>query len=224
MSLLGKLSWKLQRAKRLIADGRYKDLFRSVYANMPPFLNHGKRKDTAKYMYLRRKYSSFIAEHTAEKVAAGSPNDNVIWWLWLQGKDNAPDMCKACLASLRRWHSEKRIITLDKANLSEYITFPGYIQDKYEQGLITHAHYSDLIRIQLLAEHGGTWIDSTVLCTGRKTEHVMHLPLFVFKWDSPIFAASSWFMVSYPHDKIITLTRIYCLSTGRAMTTLCIIS
>ena len=35
----------------------------------------------------------------------------------------------------------------------------------------------------------------------------MHLPLFVFKWDSPIFAASSWFMVSYSHDKIITLTR-----------------
>ena len=29
----------------------------------------------------------------------------------------------------------------------------------------------------------------------------------MFKWDSPIFAASSWFMVSYSHDRIITLTR-----------------
>lgn len=45
------------------------------------------------------------------------------------------------------------------------------------------------------------------LCTGRKTEYVMHFPLFVFKWDSTIFAAFSWFMVSYSHYRIITLTR-----------------
>lgn len=121
--------------------------------------------------------------------------------------NKAPEICKACLASLRLWHPEKKIITLDTHNLSEYISLPGYIQDKYTQGKITHAHYSDLIRIQLLAEHGGTWIDSTIFCTGRKTEYTMHLPLFVYKWDSPVFAASSWFMVSYPHNPVITLTR-----------------
>ena len=207
MPLLEKLSWKLQRTKRLIADGRYMDLLKSIGDNMPFFLNYGKLKDTAKYIYLRRKYRSFIADKVKLLQWGGGSNEDVIWWLWLQGEDNAPDICKACLASLRRWHPEKKIITLDKDNLSDYVTFPDYIISKYERGLITNAHYSDLIRIQLLAEHGGTWIDSTILCTGRRTEYVMHLPLFVFKWDSPIFAASSWFMVSYSHDKIITLTR-----------------
>ena len=137
----------------------------------------------------------------------GGLNSNIIWWLWLQGESEAPDICKACLASLRLWHPEKRIIVLDSKNISDYVTFPGHIQDKYKQGKISKAHYSDLLRVQLLVEHGGTWIDSTILCTGRKTEYIMHLPLFVFQWDSPIFAASSWFMVSSPHNRIITLTR-----------------
>ena len=62
MPLLEKLSWKLQRTKRLIADGRYMDLLKSIGDNMPFFLNYGKLKDTAKYIYLRRKYRSFIAD------------------------------------------------------------------------------------------------------------------------------------------------------------------
>ena len=71
MSLLENIKWKIQRAGRLITDGRYKDLLRSVYANMPVFLNHGKLKDTMKYMYLRRKYRPFIAEQISAKLRTG---------------------------------------------------------------------------------------------------------------------------------------------------------
>ena len=35
----------------------------------------------------------------------------------------------------------------------------------------------------------------------------MHLPLFIFRGNNHIMAGSSWFMVSDPHDPVITLTR-----------------
>ena len=68
MSLLENLRWKIQRTKRLISDGRYKDLLKSVYANLPPFLNYGKMKDIMKYRYLHRKYKSFIADHVLSRT------------------------------------------------------------------------------------------------------------------------------------------------------------
>ena len=133
--------------------------------------------------------------------------DGRIWRLWLQGEENAPEVCKACLRSLRYWHSDKKIITLDKNNISDYIDLPGYIIDKYEKGIISHTHFSDIIRAELLTQHGGTWIDATVYCTGRKFGDIMRLPLFVYQTKSYSCVASSWFIVSDAHNPIITLTR-----------------
>ena len=71
-----------------------------------------------------------------------------------------------------------------------------------------------MIRLQLLIEHGRTWIDSTVYCTGRDHyEYVMHLPLFAFRDDTPsrplstLWPAENWFIVSYPHNPILELTQ-----------------
>ena len=36
---------------------------------------------------------------------------------------------------------------------------------KWEKGRIPAAMFSDLLRVELLIKYGGTWIDSTVLCT-----------------------------------------------------------
>lgn len=63
------------------------------------------------------------------------------------------------------------------------------------------------MRLQLLSEYGGTWIDSTIYCTGRKIEHIMSLPLFVFKGDLFATPLSNWFIVSDPHNPIIEMTR-----------------
>ncbi|MBQ3653015.1 MAG: hypothetical protein II954_01205, partial [Synergistaceae bacterium] len=119
---------------------------------------------------------------------------------------------------------DKEIITLDKDNLSDYITLPDYINRKHEQGIIDNTKYSNLVRLQLLIEHGGTWIDSTVFCTGRKSEGIMHLPLFVFRLGNfaenlrrfpktvsrlnyTAVVASNWFITADAHNPILELTR-----------------
>ena len=73
MVLLERLGWKISRAKRLIVDGRYKDLLSSIGANLPVFLNPGKRNDHKIYSALHKKYSSFIAEHV------NHTRENYVW-------------------------------------------------------------------------------------------------------------------------------------------------
>lgn len=107
--------------------------------------------------------------------------NNPIWQLWLQGEDNMPDIVKFCTKSIKVNNPERDIILLTNKNLNEYIAVPDYIQKKYAAGIISHTHYSDLIRLFLLCKYGGTWIDSTIYMTGRMPEHILKSDFFVFK-------------------------------------------
>lgn len=40
---------------------------------------------------------------------------------------------------------------------------PNFILKKFENGYISITHLSDIIRVLLLYNYGGLWIDSTVL-------------------------------------------------------------
>jgi hypothetical protein len=48
----------------------------------------------------------------------------------------------------------------------EFVSIPDYILNKLKSGNITIAHFSDILRIVLLYEHGGIWMDATILVTG----------------------------------------------------------
>ena len=88
-----------------------------------------------------------------------------IWWCWLQGLDAAPPIVKACYNSLKQLTGYS-LVVIDNSNWREYVELPGYIVEKWEKGRIPAAMFSDLLRVELLIRYGGTWIDSTVLCTG----------------------------------------------------------
>lgn len=89
--------------------------------------------------------------------------DEPIWVFWWTGEETAPEIVKACIKSIRRNANGHRVIFLSKDNLHDYVTLPDFIEKKHNDGNIGHAHYSDIVRISLLAEYGGVWIDSTVL-------------------------------------------------------------
>ena len=60
---------------------------------------------------------------------------------------------------------------------------PDYITDKWQRGIIGNAHFSDLLRLELLIEKGGYWIDATVLCTDSKMlEFIDKQPLFLYSF------------------------------------------
>lgn len=102
----------------------------------------------------------------------------MIWWCWLQGIENAPSIVKAYFNSLMREFKGSKvqegqglsdgyvIKVIDEKNWKEYVEHPDYIVKEWEKKQIPPALFSDLLRLELLIKYGGTWIDSTVLCTG----------------------------------------------------------
>lgn len=63
-------------------------------------------------------------------------------------------------------NDDYEIKVIDAENWKEYVELPDYIVKKWEKKQIPPALFSDLLRLELLIKYGGTWIDSTVLCTG----------------------------------------------------------
>ena len=61
-----------------------------------------------------------------------------------------------------------RITVIDERNWRDYVDLPDYVIRRRERRQIPSAHFTDLLRLELLIRYGGTWIDSTVLCTGFK--------------------------------------------------------
>lgn len=88
-----------------------------------------------------------------------------IWICWWQGEENMPDIVKACYASVQRYASQHPVILITEQNYQEYAKMPDYILQKVKSHEITLTHFSDLLRMNLLKQHGGIWADSTILFT-----------------------------------------------------------
>lgn len=177
---------------------------------------------------LRERYCSLMAarlkEHEAEQVSR--VRSNIIWCCWLQGFENAPAIVKACVNSLREKIKGKEFRFVDEQNLGQYICFPKHIEERWQKKQIPPAMYADLIRLELLIKYGGTWIDSTVLCTGLNVNNRSALPLgttknhnvnyldadlFLFQYkqsETAQFAGiSNWFITSCSHNVILSTLR-----------------
>ena len=159
------------------------------------------------FTYVREKYSAFMNELPTYKSEGDTPK--IFWWCWLQGAENAPPLCKVCLKSLFRNYPDYRINIVTEKNISNFVSFPEHIIKKFKEGKITRTHFSDLLRLELLINHGGIWIDSTVLCTGREKDYLRE-PLFIFQgtWrNEPAHLGSSCFIVSCKGNPILRTAR-----------------
>jgi hypothetical protein len=140
-------------------------------------------------------------------------HSNKVWFCWLQGIENAPPLVQTCYASLQKYLKDKEIIILTSDNIFEYAEFPLHIIKKFENGIISNAHFSDLLRLELLIKHGGTWIDATVLCTGSNIpEYIFNSDLFFYQLlkpgrDGHSLNLSNWFISATTNNKVLLITQ-----------------
>lgn len=87
--------------------------------------------------------------------------DNVIWTAWFQGAENMPPLIDRCISSFKKIKS-KNVIIIDKFNYKDYISLPDEIINKFESGNISFVAFSEIVRMELLANYGGLWLDATV--------------------------------------------------------------
>lgn len=158
------------------------------------------------YQWLQHEYGPFLRTLPDYELAPGAHAPKIIWWCWLQGEEQAPELCKACLASVRKQLPDFTVHVVTEDNLSQYITVPEIFKEKRKAGIISGAHYSDIIRTLLLLEHGGTWMDATVFCSSYQSP-VLEQPFFVFqnwKFNDPYASiCSNWLISSAPSHPIL---------------------
>lgn len=163
--------------------------------------------------YLLDKYRPLMLrlkeKYNDESTGEAQP---VIWSCWLQGIDHAPALVRACIASQRMAFPERKHVVLSAETYKDYITLPEYIERKYNEGIIPPALFSDLLRLELLIRHGGTWMDASVLCTGNNCPgKVLDCDLFMFQYTRPgcrtFGRISNWFMTARPDNHLLKVLR-----------------
>lgn len=162
---------------------------------------------------LRKKYRRTIADFTSQLTEAPRQRSNKVWVCWLQGMEQAPPLVQRCYRSLQENLPDREVILLTQDNYRQYVTFPAHIEEKLQSGIITRTHFSDLLRLELLIHHGGTWIDATVFCSGGNIpSYMLDSELFLFQdlkpgADGHATLISSWFMTACTNHPILLLTR-----------------
>ena len=165
------------------------------------------------YHKLRKRYKGALEAFEESYREQPQTHSNKVWVCWMQGMDNAPVLVQRCFLSLKENLKDREIVLITSANLKDYTDFPTYILEKYEKGLITHTHFSDLLRVELLCRYGGTWIDATVFCSGGNIpSYMLNSDLFMFQnlkpgADGSTLNISSWFMTSCANNKIMLAVR-----------------
>ena len=175
-----------------------------AYSNIRIVVN---QKLQARYVvFLRERKSHYDGQEVKQK------RSSKVWTCWLQGFEHAPELVKACQASMKQWLTDREIIQLDYNNYTDYVTLPDDIVQKYEKGYIPPALFSDLLRLELLIQYGGTWMDASILCTsGRDVEATMNCDLFMYQTKGQgayrFRGASNWFITSCCNNKLLMVLR-----------------
>lgn len=159
------------------------------------------------YRYLDKYCSQQEFEHSEEVINKNVRINKTIWIAWMQGMEYAPKIVQCCFVSIRdQIPKDYDIVLITSENIKKYIKLPDYIIEKYEKGIITTTHLSDIIRTELLYVYGGCWIDATVYCSGSIPKYMLNSELFAFRWslmDYSTLMISSWWLCAQKGQSII---------------------
>ena len=120
-----------------------------------------KRHNTTRE-FLEKEFYEFIINY--EFNTCNQKNSKIIWTLWMQGYENAPELVKSTIDSIRKFAelNNFQFILLEENTIEKYIVFPKLIKEKMDLGVIDYTKISDILRVSLLAKYGGTWVDATI--------------------------------------------------------------
>lgn len=123
--------------------------------------------------------------------------NKTIWTCWFQGRENAPDLVQRCMSSWEKKNPGWAFRCLDATTAGLYVDVEEVVDLKRQA--VTAASLSDILRILLLREYGGVWVDATLYCNRPLDEWLND----VFSGDFFAFAApaenrplSSWFIAA----------------------------
>ena len=87
---------------------------------------------------------------------------HVVWFYWHQGWEQAPWFVKQNFLSWRLHNTAWKVVFLHKGNMEDYSGASRMVAPNAHRISVTAL--SDVLRLDLLANRGGVWVDATVLC------------------------------------------------------------
>ncbi len=180
--IAGATSWP-EAANTFRAKLDIQAMSRNGYQEPPAVKDRLLRKHETVLKYLEGRFGDFYSQYDySSPLQASDPAlEEKIWMCWWQGLDTAPEIVKACVDSVRRNVGDREVIVITNENLSDYVNIPGWVFDKYGKGIISKTHLSDLLRLCLLSEHGGIWLDATFFCSGPLAGSAYVAPIWTIR-------------------------------------------
>ena len=151
--------------------------------NLPPQIRAAIARNEKIFDFLQEKYSALIKKYSRAVINAETcppVEDYQIYFCWLQGEENLPPIVRCCYNSLKQNAGHYKIVFVDEKNFSDYVDIAPHIMDKFRAGKISQAHFSDILRVNLLERYGGLWLDSTILVTEPLENHKDLLDRYFF--------------------------------------------
>ncbi len=141
------------------------------------------KKHTIMNRYFSKIFLDFSNNYSLQEIQV--PNEieefkDCIWICWWQGLDKAPEIVKNCVESIKQHIGDHKLIVITEQNISNYVSFPDWILEKYHKGIISKTHLSDILRLELMAKYGGIWLDSTFYCVSS-IEYLFKIPVWSIK-------------------------------------------
>lgn len=165
--------------------------------------------------YLQKKYAGLLLERKRfyEEHLQEQRHSNRVWVCWLQGFEQAPELVKVCVASMRRYLKDREITLLSYDNYKDYVELPPHVVERYEKGEMPAALFADLLRLEVLIWHGGTWMDASMWVTGysEKDKEIFDTDLFMFQAlrrdDNTFYGTSNWFITARAGNRPLMVLR-----------------
>jgi hypothetical protein len=123
-----------------------------------------------------------------------------IWIYWDKPIEYAPPVVGAAIATWSRKNPSWTVKILNDDNIAEFVQLP---QPKSPRKIQWKA---DLIRVSLLRDYGGVWVDATTFCIKPLDEWLpplMQSGFFAFPDTYPGRVMQNWFMAASPENYLV---------------------
>ena len=127
----------------------------------------------------------------------------VIWMLWQQGWDEAPDVVRSCADSFARCNPGWDVRLIGETDIAKLA--PRYAEVKAPEKLRTAT--SNMARLALLEAQGGVWADATLFCQRPLDDWLpgfVQSGFFVFHKPRPYRQSDIWFLAASKGTPVVS--------------------
>lgn len=159
---------------------------------------------------LKKQYQGTLESFSYDRVTTKGIKSDKVWVCWFQGMDKAPTIVKKCVQSIREHVGSENLTIITTNNVKNYVNLPKYIIEKWRKGIISNTHLSDILRLELLINYGGLWLDATTFVTGDIPQYIYDNDLFMYRLSDANDKAiryNTWLMYATPDNRVLKMVR-----------------